>query len=436
MNARALDTAFRIGARLARDAVWHEDRCNWFSPVYENFTGQQQLATGTLGPTLYDGTAGIALFLAHLHRQTGDGLFAGTAEAAIEHAIARRIDIPESLQLGFYTGYLGIGYAAAEVGRCLDDAALVKRGLSLIRHTLAIDPAGKIELDVMSGRAGAIPALLRLHAIHGGDDLFDAARAAGELLLDRAVRDDRGLSWDTMGEMARGIDLSSVSEALAEAYGADDRPRLTGLSHGAGGIGWALTELAAATGDTRFGAAAREAFAYEDSSFDGETDRWPDLRHKATGQPPGPPPAAWCHGAVGIGLARLRAFEITGDPAYREAVQNALRITARSVIGQLAAGTGNFSLCHGLAGNAELFLLWHQITGDPEARQLADAVAEAGIDGHDAPGRPWPSGIEGGGEAPSLMLGLAGTGYFYLRIAEPRTPSVVLVTPRDGKPPP
>ena len=69
-----------------RDAVWDGDRCNWFSPVFDEFGGVQQLGWGTLGPTLYDGTAGIGLFLALLHRATGDEVIAATASGALEHA--------------------------------------------------------------------------------------------------------------------------------------------------------------------------------------------------------------------------------------------------------------------------------------------------------------------------------------------------------------
>jgi hypothetical protein len=43
---------------------------------------------------------------------------------------------------------------------------------------------------------------------------------------------------------------------------------------------------------------------------------------------------------------------------------------------------------------------------------------------------PWPCGVPGGGESPSLMLGLAGIGHFYLRLYDPASvPSVLLVKP-------
>ncbi len=432
MRHSYLETAFDIGAKLARDAVWHGPRCNWFGPLHEDFTGSQVLGCGTLGPTLYDGTAGIGLFLGRLYRATGDPLAARTARGAIAHALDRAADIPNALHRGFYTGFIGIGYAAIETGAALGNEDLVAEGLAMIHRALALAPEGRLAIDVMSGNAGIIPVLLALGMAHDLPSLTEAATVAGERLLAVAEFGPRGVSWNAMGEMADLIDLSGLSEDLLADFKAQRRPNLTGLSHGAGGVGWALLELATATGDARYADAGHAAFAYEDSWFDAAADLWPDLRSHDPGKPLGAAPAAWCHGAVGIGLARIRAYALTRDPAMRAAIESALRITARSVIGQFARGTANYSLCHGAAGDAEIFLAWSQIEHHPEARALVDAVARHGIETYATPQRPWPSGTPGAGESPSLMLGLAGTGHFYLRAFDPvATPSILLLTPDD-----
>jgi lantibiotic biosynthesis protein len=86
-----------------------------------------------------------------------------------------------------------------------------------------------------------------------------------------------------------------------------------------------------------------------------------------------------------------------------------------------------FSLCHGLAGNAELFLVGGQLLLEPALHVVAEEIANAGRDQYHVPRRPWPCGITGGGTTPGLMLGLAGIGYFYLRAADPaRTPSILV----------
>jgi lantibiotic modifying enzyme len=77
---------------------------------------------------------------------------------------------------------------------------------------------------------------------------------------------------------------------------------LTGFSHGAAGIAYALTRLYEITcKDTLLGA-AQEAVEYERSVFMADFDNWPDLCYS---EPMEVDTSAWCHGATGIGLSRL-----------------------------------------------------------------------------------------------------------------------------------
>ena len=60
--------------------------------------------------------------------------------------------------------------------------------------------------------------------------------------------------------------------------------------------------------------------------------------------------------------------------------------------------------------------------------RAAEIAAQRGIQFHHTPRAPWPCGVQGGGETPSLLLGLAGIGYFYLRLSSLDTiPSVLMV---------
>src|SRR4051794_4007880 len=68
-----LEVAAGIGRRLADEAIWHDGRCNWIGgqvvPGPFNRLIEHQ---GALDSTLYEGTTGVALFLAELHAATGD----------------------------------------------------------------------------------------------------------------------------------------------------------------------------------------------------------------------------------------------------------------------------------------------------------------------------------------------------------------------------
>jgi len=96
----------------------------------------------------------------------------------------------------------------------------------------------------------------------------------------------------------------------------------------------------------------------------------------------------------------------------------------------LRAAAGSYSLCHGLAGNAEILEKGYRILGSSSAKwhDLALEVASSGIERFGRPGQAWPCGTYEG-ETPSLMLGLAGAGMFYLRLHEPTIGSALLLLP-------
>jgi lantibiotic modifying enzyme len=203
---------------------------------------------------------------------------------------------------------------------------------------------------------------------------------------------------------------------------------LTGLSHNASGIGLALFELYASTGRRGFLETARGAFAYEDSLFDANEGNWPDLRFSADQTHFA---RLWCHGAPGIALARLRAATLDPDHAknYIELARIALATTIRAIEENLAEPRPDASLCHGLAGLGEVCLFASQSLNDPSYREVANSLADELISRYATTG-DWPSGAPSGGPNPSLMLGLAGIGYWFLRLHDmEQVASVLLVTP-------
>jgi len=84
------------------------------------------------------------------------------------------------------------------------------------------------------------------------------------------------------------------------------------------------------------------------------------------------------------------------------------------------------SLCHGLAGLMEVVLIGSRLLSNSSCHDRAAAVARAMIERH-AIGGDWPSGLASGGPNPSLMLGLAGTGYSLLRLHDQDCVSSVLL---------
>ena len=363
-----------------------------------------------LTPDLYAGTSGVALFLAELFAVTREPESRRTALGAIRQAVSRVDDVPAAARLGLFAGWLGIAFAAARVAVLLDEPVLLDRARALVER-VAREPVDEREFDVISGRAGAVLALLALERMLDDPALRDLAVRFGDELLASAIDDHRGWSW----KAPRG-------------------PRhrnLTGYSHGSAGVAHAALELFVATGDARYREAADKAFRYERYWFDPDIGNWPDFREDVPGSR-GRRPASfatlWCHGAPGIALSRIRGYELSGDELLRAEALVALDTTEHGLRATLNSGAGNFSLCHGLAGNADVVIHGDEILGR-DVRATVASVAEAGIERHGSGLVPWPCGTHCG-ETPNLMLGLAGIGHFYLRLHHPATPSVLLLRPR------
>jgi lantibiotic biosynthesis protein len=402
MNAEFLETADILGAQLCRDAIWAGNRCNWVGPSMEFVEGAWRPIHRAFGGTIYNGTSGIALFLGRLSALTGVREHRRCADAALEQALSYGCDVPPNSRAGFYSGLTGIAYAAFELGRT--DAAL-----GLLKGLLAED-LGDHDLDVISGSAGAIPLFLLMHARCGADFLMELAVRHAWHLLRSARQDGDTWSWNT----------------LRAASGQD----LTGFSHGTSGIAWALMELFARTGDSRYRTAALRGLAYERRCFNALQGNWPDFRTANERNPPGGEPSysiAWCHGAPGIGLVRLRAAEILREDWCRGDAETALR-TVSPYLTEEGLGNQNYSLCHGAGGNCELPIQAAQVLADDRPRMMAERVGWYGIEAFRNRRVPWPCGVAGAGEAPNLMLGIAGIGYFYLRLYDPiRNPSVLML---------
>src|SRR5262249_35833084 len=136
---------------------------------------------------------------------------------------------------------------------------------------------------------------------------------------------------------------------------------------------------------------------------------------------------AWCHGAPGIGLSRLRAYSILEDQSCLAEAEIAVTTTTQ-LLREPALRNQNYSLCHGAGGNAELLLAVAEMLDRPALRTTAEDVGWYGIETYLKVRRSWPCGVVPGGETPNLMLGLAGIGHFYLRLYDPaKVPSVLIV---------
>jgi lantibiotic modifying enzyme len=419
-----LAAAKRIGHTLCETAYWDEARqhCTWMGHTdIVPFSPTNETAFAAIGPHLYSGTTGVALFLAELYGQTRDAQFKSVSVAALKRSLhyLKRHPVQNS-PLSVFSAHLGVAYVTARfvdigLGDGLEDDLqwLIDQSLDALKAPHL--------LDLINGNAGAIPVLLALARRPGFQMCLDAARTCGEELCSTAIRQNGLCVWDTERAVGPGMNA----------------PPMTGFSHGASGMALALLELYAQTGSAAFLDTARRAFAYEDTFFSRGSGNWLDLRapHRVVeDELAGTFATVWCHGAPGIGLARLRAMSL--DPESRDDYERMARIaltTTTSAIEQsLATPRSDATLCHGLSGLAEVALIFGEVLDDDGCRALAADTASKIIRLYGDRG-DWPSGTTTGKLNPTLMLGNAGVGHQFLRLHAPQDiSSILLITPSKG----
>ncbi len=385
-----LDHASEIASYVRKSAIETPEGVSWIGLNPESGIIPVQA-------DLYDGLAGLALFYGYL------GELTSTKENTLfARKILNTLTESRSLQptiIGAYSGLAGLVYTLTHLGVLWSDAQLIKQALAHARQLDQLLVDDKV-LDVIGGAAGAIPCLLGLYRVTKDASVLAIAVRCGDHLLANAVETGGIAYWLTV----------------------DDTTPLVGLSHGATGIVKALQQLAIMSGEQRFTRLAAKGLAFEASQFDEVADNWPDLRShddgghssKKTFSP------IWCHGAPGIGLARLVSYQ--QDPS--ESVLQQLRRAAQIVI---TTDIQSHSMCHGSLGNLDLLLELQKLPEfadlQPAMRgKLTEVLQSAAETG-------WYCGNQADVETVGLMTGLSGIGYQLLRMVNPeRVPSVLALS--------
>ena len=398
-----IETAASIGRQLSDTAIWADGMCNWIGATDQRPGDERTYSS--LDAHLYSGTSGIGLFLAHLAVAHSSDAASVTAIGALRHALWSARSRAATPDPGLYTGILGVAIAAERVARLVGDEDLRSSARRLVDEWLRSGgPHHDPGFDLISGRAGVIIGLLALNAAWRDDELVAAARAHGEALIKTARRTDEGDSWESP-------DIPAERD-------------LTGLSHGASGPAWALGELAAATGERVFREGAGRALQYETACFDPIAGNWPDFRTRSDGFDPAPSATLWCHGATGIGLARLRLAELLEDPSCARDARLAMSAVKKAVKRALPDPRVDWSLCHGITGNADALLTAARSSESAAYLHIARCVGKAAS----ARLERW-IGAGANGTPIGMMSGLAGIGLFCLRLCDDRIPSVQMLSP-------
>jgi type 2 lantibiotic biosynthesis protein LanM len=396
------EMAIRLGDMLDDAAFRAGDGAAWYGVVPLDHEHRE---VSVLGLDLMSGATGIALFCAALAQISGEARFRDLALSAIAPgraylASAGRRFFANAIGLGGGTGIGSIIYGLVRVSALLDEPSILEDARAVAG---LVDPeliAADRWFDVFRGAAGAILGLLALERASGDQAALDAARACGRHLLAARVKDPDGeLGWSTM-----------------PTY---EGRHLTGFSHGAAGFALALLRLYRATGEAAYRSTAEDALAYERKLFRPDLNNWPDLRFRP------PPdgvdgPCQWCHGAAGIGLARLGCLDLIDDKLIMGEIEAALSST-------LAARPKDIDfLCCGNFGRLDFLLAAGLRLERPDLVACARTRATERVEQATARGQF----IWGGADDrmnPGFFQGVSGIGYELLRLTTPQAlPSVLL----------
>ena len=278
--------ADKIAEELSRHAIRRGPGAAWIGLDWLGDSEVFQLVC--LGPDLYNGASGIAVFLAAHAAVTGYEAVRRTCAGRHRRIFARNLKsrnaarMARSLGIGGATGLGSIVYALAVMAKCLhDDDLLADAHAAAELFTDDLIAADK-QLDVMGGSAGAILGLLRLYRDTQSGDALERATKCGEHLLRQPPARHGGPPQLGRTRLRRRMALTACRTA---------RPALPMRS-----LRWRRRRDA-----TISRKAAAECIAFENSSYDAARNNWPDLR--GDGEPGWP--CQWCHGAPGIGLARI-----------------------------------------------------------------------------------------------------------------------------------
>jgi type 2 lantibiotic biosynthesis protein LanM len=392
-----LAEADRVAGEISRHAIRRGPGAAWIGLAWLRDSEVSQLTV--LGPDLYNGACGIALFLAAHAMTRGRASSADLALAALSRLRKNLRDrnaarLARSLGIGGATGLGSIVYALSVMSRLLCDDRLAddaRRAAELMSDDLI---AADRQLDVIGGSAGAILGLLRLHRDTRSVDVLKRALKCGEHLLAQPRVGPAGRrSWRGQGPHPHA---------------------LNGMSHGAAGFALALASLAAVTGRQEFAEAASECTAFENASYAAEHANWPDLRDaEPTWR------SQWCHGAVGIGLARIAMTRQGPDPDLTSAdIHNALAGATRDWHGHVD------TLCCGALGNVEFISEAGKTLGRGDLRELASRRLSAVVGRAASSGYRWNSSETRFNLG--LFRGLAGVGYSCLRQVAGPLPNVLI----------
>ncbi|KAL3632311.1 LanC-like protein gcl2 [Castilleja foliolosa] len=329
--------------------------------------------------TLYWGTMGTAFLLFKSFQLTGN-----KNDLSLCSEIVRACDSAsvQSRDVTFLCGRGGVCALGAVVAKYMNDDKLLQYYFAQFKEIRLSDDHPN---ELLYGRTGYLWSCLFLNK-HLGNKTISLTSLSGIV---------RGVI-----ENGRTLGKSGASPLMFEFNG----ERYWGAAHGLAGIMRVLMEFELAPdeledvkGTLKYMIKNRFPSGNYPAS---EADKQRDVL------------VQWCRGAPGIALTLVKAAEVFGDKEFLEAAMEAAEVVwNRGLLKRVG-------MCHGISGNAYVFLALYRLTGIVEYLYRAKAFACFLLDG--ATMLMTTGELHGGDAEFSLFEGIGGMAHLFLDMVEPK----------------
>ncbi|XP_040384087.1 lanC-like protein GCR2 isoform X1 [Oryza brachyantha] len=329
--------------------------------------------------TLYTGALGTALLLFKSFQVTGDRADLSLAGDIVKECDAASRGLPRRF-LTFICGRAGVCALGAMIAKHSDDQLLVTHYLSKFDEILVTE---NVPNELLYGRAGYLWACLFLNT-HLGEKTIPIGHITS--VAKDIIEEGRKLS--------NRVSCPLMYEWHGKKY--------WGAAHGLAGIMHVLmhTELEPDEKDD-----VKNTLLYM------IRNRYPSGNYPSSEGSESDRLVHWCHGAPGVALTLAKAYQVFHDEHFKQSAAEAAEVVwNRGLLKRVG-------ICHGVSGNAYVFLSLYRLTGNVEYLYRAKAFACFLLESAD---RLIADGTMHGGDHPfSLFEGKAGMAYLLLDMISP-----------------
>jgi type 2 lantibiotic biosynthesis protein LanM len=335
--------AEKIGDRLVAGAIFNDNftDVNWIG-IFRNGTKENHKIFKPLNPYLYDGIAGIAIFMNILNTINSKPSYTRLCEIIDRTLFAYtdlNLDITDTKdstekRIGAFTGEASLVYTYQILYIMTDNIEYLnyaKRHVQILTPLIEKDK----DYDLLNGKAGVIIVLCNLYELTKEEEYLITAKKAADILIRKAVNMPIGV----------GIQLSSCEVPLG------------GLSHGNSGFSLALALLSEAAKTKEYDGFIEELLNYEESLYHSEWNNWTDLREGKNMKSS----VSWCHGSGGILLSRRILLNILGN-GFTERLNRDIDRAVKNITDNPVRDS--YCLCHGNCGNLHILNSYARYIGD------------------------------------------------------------------------